>query len=164
MDTLGQRVKKVIVYHGETMTSFAKALNISQSMVSKICSDKATPSDRTISDICRIYNIRKDWLLSENGQMQDKQSLENELRQSFDGCTTLSNTIKENMISALINTPPAAWPLIVDYLQSIADEYDKNPTISGTYQEGYMEGYMAGVRLEQKIIKKIETLSDEPEE
>lgn len=160
MDTLGQRVKKVIVYHGETMTSFAKALNISQSMVSKICSDKATPSDRTISDICRIYNIRKDWLLSENGQMQDKQSLENELRQSFDGSTTLSNTIKENMISALINTPPAAWPLIVDYLQGIVDECDKHPTISGSY----LEGYMAGARLAQKIKEKIETLPGEPEE
>lgn len=162
MGTLGKRVKKVIVRNGATMTSFAKEINISQSMVSKICADKAIPSDRTISDICRIYNINKDWLLHGIGEMVDTQSLETELTEFFDAGNglTLSDEVKRNLISALVNTPPAAWPLIADYLKNIADECKKHPDGVGSYMDGYREG----VRMAQKVKEMIDGLSEEPKE
>lgn len=162
MGTLGKRVKKVIVHNGATMTSFAKEINISQSMVSKICADKAAPSDRTISDICRIYNINKDWLLHGIGEMVDTQSLEAELTESFCARDSLmlSDEIKRKLISALVSTPPVAWPLIADHLQSIADECQKHPDGVGSY----MDGYRAGVHMAQKVKEIIDGLSEEPKE
>lgn len=162
METLGKRVKKVIVYHGATMTSFAKELNISQSMVSKICADKAVPSDRTISDICRIFNVNKDWLLYGTGDMVDVQSLETELAESFnkENNQTLSDEVKRGLISMFANTPPAAWSLIVDHIKNLADECNKYPDGAGPYIDGYKEG----VRMAQAVKEMIDGLSEEPEE
>lgn len=67
--TLGSRIEEVIKRHEITKTQFAKELNISQSMVSKACSDKATFSNRTIADICRIYNVNREWLTNGTGEM-----------------------------------------------------------------------------------------------
>lgn len=68
MNTLGNRVKAIIDFNDETMSSFSRKLNISPSMVSKICNDKAIPSDRTISNICFIYNVTRDWILNGAGE------------------------------------------------------------------------------------------------
>jgi transcriptional regulator with XRE-family HTH domain len=35
---------------------------LSQSHVSRICSGETTPSDRTISDICRAFNVNRRYL------------------------------------------------------------------------------------------------------
>ena len=67
--TLGSRVEEVIKHHEITKTKFAKELGISQSMVSKICSGKAIPSDRTISDISRVFCVNKEWLQNGTGEM-----------------------------------------------------------------------------------------------
>ena len=66
---LGHRIEEVIRYHEVTKSKFAKDLNVSPSMASKICSGKATPSDRTISDICRIYGVNRKWLEDGIGEM-----------------------------------------------------------------------------------------------
>ena len=144
------------------MTSFAKEINISQSMVSKICADKAIPSDRTVSDICRIYNINKDWLLHGTGDMVDTQSLEDELSDTFNENNELSlnDEVKRSLISALVGIPPAAWPLIADYLKSIADECQRNTGGAGSYMDGYREG----VRMAQKVKAMLDGLSGEPKE
>jgi transcriptional regulator with XRE-family HTH domain len=71
MDTLGKRIKHIINFNKKTMTDFAKSINISQSMVSKICADKAIPSARTLHDICRIYNVSYSWLQYNAGSMED---------------------------------------------------------------------------------------------
>lgn len=162
MDTIGKRVKKVIVYHGATMTSFAKELNISQSMVSKICADKAVPSDRTISDICRVFNVRKDWLLHGTGEMVDAQSLETELSGTFGerNDLTLSEEVKRGLISMLVNTPPAAWTLIADHMKNLAEECKRHPDGVGLYIDGYKEG----ARMAQAVKEMIERLPEEPKE
>lgn len=71
MDTLGKRIKFIIDCNKLTMTEFAVKLNISQSMVSKICADKAIPSERTLLDICRIFNINIKWLQHNQGEIYD---------------------------------------------------------------------------------------------
>ena len=144
------------------MTSFAKELNISQSMVSKICADKAVPSDRTISDICRIFNVNKDWLLYGTGDMVDVQSLETELAESFnkEKDQTLSEEVKRGLISILINTPPAAWNLIADHMKNLAEEFKRHP--DGV--DPYIDGYKEGVRTAQAVNEMIESLSEEPKE
>lgn len=160
MDTLGQRVKKVIVFNGYTMTQFAKELNISQSMVSKICSDKAIPSERTISDICRIFNVNKEWLMYEYGEMTNKQSLEAELSEKLDPDNSLSGDIKEALVSALAKIPPTAWNIVAEYLENIAAEHKKTPDAATAYMEGYREGLLAA----QKVQKIVDGLSNDPDE
>lgn len=159
MDTLGKRVKKIIVYHGTTMTNFAKTLNISQSMVSKICSDKAIPSERTISDICRIYNINKDWLLHEIGEMVDKQSLLSEIAECFDNDTSVS---AREIMQAMADIPPAVWPLFAEYINTLVKECNRQANNLGSYQEGFEAGKKAASLAWDAVIEAIKNLPREP--
>lgn len=66
---MGHRIEEVIACNKITKSSFAKDLNISQSMASKICAGKAAPINRTISDICRVYCVNRKWLEDGIGEM-----------------------------------------------------------------------------------------------
>ena len=128
MDTLGKRIKKVIMQNGITMTSFAKELNISQSMVSKMCSDKATPSDRTISDICRLYNINNDWLLNGVGEMEDtaRTARFQELNELLSGITIGTSADKNAFIRAVSILPESLVnDLMLKWIKE-AEEAKKN--------------------------------------
>ena len=69
METIGDRIRHVVAYSGLNRTEFGLAINLSQSMVSKLCNNAAMPSDRTIADICRIFDINEDWMRSGTGKM-----------------------------------------------------------------------------------------------
>lgn len=56
------RINEIVKKSGLTKTDFAKRLGLSQPHVSRLCSGETTPSDRTISDICRVFNVNRRYL------------------------------------------------------------------------------------------------------
>lgn len=60
------RIELIIKTAGIKKVDFARRLNVSQAFVSQICSGAAKPSDRTIADICRVFNVNRQYL--EQGQ------------------------------------------------------------------------------------------------
>ena len=153
MSTIGHRVKEIITYHGMTVTSFAKELNISQSMVSKICTDKAAPSDRTISDICRTFHINKEWLLKEEGCMVNKASIEAEIYNHLAG-TNINESALRKIVSAFASTPPTVWYRFEEILSEQIEGCINNPNIKTTAGEAYQAGYEAGIRAAQEYQKE----------
>ena len=69
MDNINSRICRLITELSMTKTSFAKALNLSQPFVSNICAGASQPSERTILDICREFNVNEQWLRSGEGDM-----------------------------------------------------------------------------------------------
>ena len=51
-----------------TKTAFAEKINVSQSFISRLVSGEKVPSDRTIADICREFNISEVWLRTGEGE------------------------------------------------------------------------------------------------
>lgn len=51
-----------------TKTAFAEKINVSQSFISRLVSGEKVPSDRTIADICREFNISELWLRTGEGE------------------------------------------------------------------------------------------------
>lgn len=43
-------------------SAFARSINITPAYAAQLYKKERTPSDRTISDICRIFSINEDWL------------------------------------------------------------------------------------------------------
>ena len=68
MKTINERIAWCIEDSGLTKTAFAERINVSQSFISYLCSGKKVPSDRTIADICRVFNISEVWLRTGEGQ------------------------------------------------------------------------------------------------
>jgi transcriptional regulator with XRE-family HTH domain len=56
------RINNIVEKTKLTKTDFAKKLGISQPFLSQICAGQKIPSDRTISDICRIFNVNRRYL------------------------------------------------------------------------------------------------------
>ena len=69
METINQRIDFLIKNLKLTKTNFAEPLNLSSQFVSSICSGAKQPSDRTIADICREFNVNETWLRTGEGEM-----------------------------------------------------------------------------------------------
>ena len=68
METINDRIAWCIKDAGIKKAEFARRLNLSQPFVSELCSGKTNPSDRTIADICREFNISETWLRTGEGE------------------------------------------------------------------------------------------------
>lgn len=56
---------------GLTQKDFAARVGLSQNFIAQIESGSKVPSDRTVSDICRIFHVNEDWLRTGEGDMYD---------------------------------------------------------------------------------------------
>ncbi len=69
MREMNERISAIIEASGIKKTVFADRLNVSQAFVSQLCSGVKQPSDRTIADICREFNVNETWLRTGEGEM-----------------------------------------------------------------------------------------------
>ena len=70
MNTINDRISYLIDSEKLKKTQFAERVGLSQAYVSQICGGVRTPSDRTIADICREFNVRREWLETGEGPMR----------------------------------------------------------------------------------------------
>lgn len=68
-NTIGNRINELISTMGIKKVRFAERLMIDQSYVTQLTNGKRTPSNRIISNICREFNVREEWLRNGNGEM-----------------------------------------------------------------------------------------------
>ncbi len=65
------RIKFVRTNAGLSQEDFAKDLKLSRNFISLMENGARTPSERTIDDICARFHVRKEWLVSGVGEMED---------------------------------------------------------------------------------------------
>lgn len=75
----GQRFKEIRKELKMSQEELAKSLTLSRTFVAQIETEIRQPSIRTLSDVCRIYNVNKDWLESGEGNMFNELSWEDEV-------------------------------------------------------------------------------------
>ena len=68
---MNERIKSIRKSLNLTQELFSKKLNLSRNYIALIETGDRIPSDRTISDICREYNINEHWLRTGEGEMYD---------------------------------------------------------------------------------------------
>ena len=73
------RISLIVEKSGLTKTGFGKRINVSQGLVSQICSGTTKPSDRTISDICREFGCNEVWLRTGEGEPFQQRTREEEI-------------------------------------------------------------------------------------
>lgn len=115
---MSERISEVVNLSGLNKTVFAEKINVSQSLVSLICSGKANPSDRTISDICRVFGVNEIWLRTGDGEMLAKKTREEELAEIF---TRLqyNDDAKSQLIRAIARMPDDAFPAFLKFVEQL---------------------------------------------
>ena len=80
-----------------------------------------TPSDRTISDICREFNVNEEWLRTGEGEMFIQKSKEEQLGEMLAEITKADDeSFKKRLIVALANLDENGWDSLEKLIDSIS--------------------------------------------
>ena len=124
MSTINERIAAVVKASGMTKTAFAEKINVSQPHVSRMVSGESIPSDRTISDICRVFGVSETWLRTGEGEMRLNLDREEEVKSIF-GDIMASDDAKARLVKAFAMLPDEAYPKLEEYIKKIAQELSK---------------------------------------
>lgn len=123
MGTISERIAFLIKDQHETRTSFAEKINLSQPFVSGLCSGAKQPSDRTISDICRVFGVSEAWLRDGVGEMYVRRSANEELAILVnDLMSDADESFRKRFVTALMELPPEFWPDFEAFLKKLQKE------------------------------------------
>lgn len=101
------RIQRIIQEFKITKTEFANRLGVSQAFVSQICSGAREPSDRTVSDICRIFDVREEWLRDGLEPMRAPKTKEEEISEMVGAALNGSNEFKKAVIRMICSRSDA---------------------------------------------------------
>lgn len=110
-----------------TQTEFAQKIGLSQNYVWMIERGDRCPSDRTIADICREFDVSEDWLRTGEGEMFIQLTPDEE-RLKFLAELVKGETDPEVLafVDALGKAPRDQLKTIMEFVLSVAEEYKKN--------------------------------------
>ena len=120
MDTIYSRIEFLIKDLEITKTSFAEQLHVSVAFISGLCSGVKNPSDRTISDICRVFGVSEAWLRDGTEPMYVQRSENERMAMLFnDVLAEADESTRKRGIAAALDMPPEFWDNILEYAKKI---------------------------------------------
>lgn len=123
MEDINNRIDLLIKDLGITKTRFAESLHVSSQFISSLCSGAKQPSERTISDICREFNVSLDWLQSGNGEMYVQRSANEELGLMVASLMAEADeSFRKRFVSAMLELPTEFWPELEKFIKKIAQD------------------------------------------
>lgn len=122
---MNDRIKYIRVERGLTQEQFAGKIGLTRNYVARIEIGERLPSDRTIKDICRIFNVDEVWLRTGAGEPFMEMSREDEVA-AFAGSVLSRGTPEQRaFLAVLARTTPGEWELFSKKLVELADEIKK---------------------------------------
>ena len=119
---LHERIDALIKALGINQTRFAERINVSRSYVSQMCIGNKVPADRTISDICREFDVNEVWLRTGEGEMFIKKSREEEIAAFVGDILKGEPDFRRRVISALAKMSVDEWMLLEKIARQLNDE------------------------------------------
>ena len=129
METINKQIAALIHAKGMNKSQFAESINVSPQFISAVCAGTKQPSDRTIADICRVYNVNEDWLRDGTGEPFMQLSREETIA-AYVGSITGGNItdVEESIIKFMAETPVDEWESIARNLRMFAEKIKKPDT------------------------------------
>ena len=137
METMADRISKVIRDKEKTKTAFSDRINVSQAFVSQMCSGLKVPSDRTIADICREFNVNENWLRTGRGDPYIQLSRDEELAQFFgDVMKGEDPDFRRRLLSVMSRLTTDEWALLEQMAWKLVDELRQDTGQEASSEEG----------------------------
>lgn len=109
----------------KTQKDFATDLGLSENFIWQIEKGERTPSDRTISDICRIYGIQEDWLRYGLEPMRAEKSEEEQIAELVGSALNGSSRLKKAVIKMICSKSDAELQALEDMLRQLYEDISK---------------------------------------
>jgi transcriptional regulator with XRE-family HTH domain len=119
MTTIGEQIRDARKALSLTQKEFSAALGMSENYIWQIEKGQREPSDRTISDICRIFAIREEWLRTGSGEMQPPMTKEEEIAQLVNGAINGSSEFKRAVIRMICSRTDSELEALEAALRSV---------------------------------------------
>ena len=97
---------------------------MSENFIWQIEKGQREPSDRTISDICRVYGVNEIWLKTGVGEMKLPMPLDQQLAQIF-ADVQVSDDERARLVKAIASLPPEAYPQLYKWFQALMEKLGK---------------------------------------
>ena len=123
--TIGERVKVVRNALSITQKALGDALGLKNNTIATYESGRQDPSDRTITDICRVYGVNEVWLRTGEGEMFRTPARKEALTVFFaDVLREDGDSFKQQFLSVLAQLNEDQWVLLADMAEKLAREAD----------------------------------------
>ena len=124
---MNNRIKELRKQLGLTQQEFADRLKLKRNTIATYEMGKATPSNRTISDICEAYNVNREWLETGKGDMFQKLDKKSELSAFFKKALSgESKDYSERLVSALLKLNEKDWELLASVAETLVSQKEKD--------------------------------------
>lgn len=111
--TIGERVKELRKQVNLTQQAFADRLNLKRNTVGSYEVNVVEPSDRTISDICREFNVNETWLRTGEGEMFNQITRSEKITSFLTEITEdEGDGFKRRFVEMLAELEPEDWKLL----------------------------------------------------
>lgn len=131
MDNIAERILYVRKEQGLSQSAFGEALNISQNFVWMLESGKRSPSDRTVSDICRIFGVDEVWLRTGEGEPFLASGADDQIAAALAEAASRRETPKQRILRAVAKLPDdlffAMEEFILAWLEENKDRCPQQP-------------------------------------
>ncbi len=124
MDSISDRISQCIVATGLTKTAFSQKIGLTQAYVSALSIGRKIPSDRTISDICREFNVNETWLRTGEGEMFLQADSDNELKRIFEAISISEDETLKKFVRAYWRLSDSAKAGFRQMLDNLVKEYE----------------------------------------
>lgn len=117
------RIRTVRQKKGLSQGEFAERLNLSRNFISLVENGSRDASDRTVADICRLFDVNATWLRTGEGEMFVKKDAERELAEFLaDVASDRENSARRQLIRIMARLPEEMWETIEQILKDMAEE------------------------------------------
>lgn len=108
-----------------TQQDFANKIEISRSNLGNIETGEVTVTDRTISSICRVFNVNEKWLRTGEGEMFNKVSKELEISKFANEILCDENdSFRKKVVKLLAKMDEKDWTYLENLAKKLLEEKD----------------------------------------
>ena len=122
---MNNRIREVRKAAAISQEEFGKQLGLSRQYITLVETGERVPSDRTIRDICRIFNVSETWLREGVGEMYAPRSREQEMAAYVKSLMADDpESFRSRLVTALLRFDPNGpeWEVLERIYESIAAE------------------------------------------
>ena len=127
MDTIASRIIQLVEVFGGNKSEFARKISVTPAYISKLSKQpESVPSDRTIADICREFNVSEEWLRTGEGEMFKPKSRNEEL---FEFAAKVAEgdpgTIQSQLLTVMARLTDEQWEVLAQVARQLVGEIKK---------------------------------------
>lgn len=118
-----ERIKHIRAVLNLTQTEFAKQAGISRSIVAAYEGGNAPISERTMNDICRVFNVNEQWLRTGDGPMfKEQDNLDNMLTAEVAKLVRSSDEFTKKLVYQYLALPQDAKEKVKDFITALTSQ------------------------------------------